>query len=366
MKNKYPQLKLYLGSIFFIFIICLIFAEALSFFALSRREKTRILPEYINFYQKYNNQVNHLRDPELAIKFPEIISSPESLMFSKFGSGLEVILLQGDSWAEHILFSPEDQKIITKFIGNKFTFIDAGTSSYSASPMTAQLDILKKDFDISPTIVIGIFDQTDIGDELCRYRDLRSFNSGRRIVEAFPLGSHELYAIEHFIQSETILRSSTFNLIKLAQLSWYGYKLKKYRMENTTRCGWGAISSFLEKGVSEEDQAYLISVINYYIKAVFENSKTKQLILVTHPHRLHLEGKYRLNINTLIKKAVNNSMYKSKIILLDFNQKLKTPKTENELDYRFVKGDLASHLNADYYANSYLIEILKRIKLFEK
>lgn len=365
MKNQYPQLKLYLGSIFIICIICFILAEALSYFALSRREKTKILPKYINFYQKYNNQVNHLRDPDLAIKFPEIISSPESLMFSKFGSGSDVILLQGDSWAEHILFSPEDQKIITKFVGKKFTFIDAGTSSYSASPMTAQLDILRKDFDISPAVVIGVFDQTDIGDELCRYRNLRSFSSERRVVEAFPLGSHELYAIEHFIQSETILRSSTFNLIKLIQLSWYGYKLKKYRIENTTRCGWSAISSFLEKGVSEEDQMYLISVINDYIEAVFDNSKTKQLILVTHPHRLHLTGKYKLNINTLIQKAVNNSIYKSKITLLDFNQNLKMPKTENELDYMFVKGDLASHLNAHYYANSYLMGILERIKLYE-
>ena len=38
--------------------------------------------------------------------------------------------------------------------------------------MASQLFILKKEFNINPTILISIIDQTDIGDELYRYRSL--------------------------------------------------------------------------------------------------------------------------------------------------------------------------------------------------
>ena len=34
---------------------------------------------------------------------------------------------------------------------------------------------MKEDFNINPKIVIAVFDQTDLGDELYRYRSKREF-----------------------------------------------------------------------------------------------------------------------------------------------------------------------------------------------
>ena len=49
----------------------------------------------------------------------------------------------------------------------KIGLINSGTTSYSPSLMQIQFDILEKDFNIKPNIIISYIDQTDIGDELC-------------------------------------------------------------------------------------------------------------------------------------------------------------------------------------------------------
>ena len=54
---------------------------------------------------------------------------------------------------------------------NNLGLINAGISSYSPSPMSIQLFILRKDFNIFPNIIIAIIDQTDIADEIYRYNN---------------------------------------------------------------------------------------------------------------------------------------------------------------------------------------------------
>ena len=47
--------------------------------------------------------------------------------------------------------------------------------------MKLQYEILKKDFNIHPDIVIAYIDQTDIGDEICRYKKKRYFKHFKKI-----------------------------------------------------------------------------------------------------------------------------------------------------------------------------------------
>ena len=54
-------------------------------------------------------------------------------------------------------------------------FINAGVTSYSPTLMRLQMDFLEKDFGIKPNIVVAYIDQTDLGDENCRYKDSRIF-----------------------------------------------------------------------------------------------------------------------------------------------------------------------------------------------
>ena len=48
--------------------------------------------------------------------------------------------------------------------------VNSGISSYSPSTMKVQYQILEKEYDIRPNYLISIIDQTDLGDELCRYK----------------------------------------------------------------------------------------------------------------------------------------------------------------------------------------------------
>ena len=60
--------------------------------------------------------------------------------------------------------------------------------------MTSQLNLLRNDFNFNPDFLIAVIDQTDIGDELCRYKNLRKRVQGKIIVEPEPVESFEYNA----------------------------------------------------------------------------------------------------------------------------------------------------------------------------
>ena len=79
------------------------------------------------------------------------------------------ILIQGDSWAERASSVGAYNYLKKESKKNNLGLINAGISSYSPSPMSIQLFILRKDFNIFPNTIVAIIDQTDIADEIYRY-----------------------------------------------------------------------------------------------------------------------------------------------------------------------------------------------------
>ena len=53
--------------------------------------------------------------------------------------------------------------------------------------MTLQLETLRDDFSIHPSIIIGIIDQTDIGDELFNYKE-QIYDTSGRLKALLPIG----------------------------------------------------------------------------------------------------------------------------------------------------------------------------------
>ena len=93
------------------------------------------------------------------------------------------VLVQGDSYMEQLTFSPEpinfSVELIQKFESEKkISFINGGTGSYAPSVMNLQLDVLEEDFNVLPNIVIAYFDQSDLGDENCRYKNNKVYENG--------------------------------------------------------------------------------------------------------------------------------------------------------------------------------------------
>ena len=95
---------------------------------------------------------------------------------------------------------------------NNFGLINAGVSSFSPSLMQLQYEILEKDFNIKPNIVVAYIDQTDIGDELCRYKDKRVYDKNNTLVavkgENYSRGTFE-YTKLFYVSEITLLYDST-------------------------------------------------------------------------------------------------------------------------------------------------------------
>ena len=118
--------------------------------------------ELFNPYVDHKKNLDFLSNkPNIYIKkkpFKEILKNSNDL-----------VLIQGDSWAE-IISSNEKILGLLKQFGekNNFSIFNSGTSSYSLSLYIAQLKILNTYYNIYPEYIILIIDQTDLGDDLYR------------------------------------------------------------------------------------------------------------------------------------------------------------------------------------------------------
>ena len=158
--------------------------------------------EIMEFHKKYSSKLNHTRGTDNSVIFDLLIENhklseedlvPESnskimnkneLLFNYIHktNNKRSILLQGDSWIEQFNFYKKSNEELIKFAAKKdVNIINAGVSSFSPTLMRIQFDILKQDFEIKPEIVVAMFDQTDIGDEICRYKNNRIFKKNKVI-----------------------------------------------------------------------------------------------------------------------------------------------------------------------------------------
>ena len=158
-------------------IICLEFFAGIQIKKLL--ERNGYTNELIKFYDHYHKELHHLgrlneADPQ----------NPSSLMFEQIGDGSSDIIIQGDSWAEQYRIE-KSKEYLKRFVqkNSQHKMILAGTGSYSPSIMTSQLFLLRNNFGYNPEILVAVIDQTDIGDELCRYKKLRKKEKGRVIVQ---------------------------------------------------------------------------------------------------------------------------------------------------------------------------------------
>ena len=168
--------------------------------------------EILEFHKKYSSRLHHTRGTDSSIIFNSLIKnhklSSRDLLEesnSKITDKKEIlfnyiyktnkkkaILLQGDSWIEQFNYYKKSKEELIKFgIKDDINIINAGTSSYSPTLMKLQFNILRDDFKIKPEIVVAMFDQTDIGDEICRYKNNRVFKNNKLI--SINLTFHDPY-----------------------------------------------------------------------------------------------------------------------------------------------------------------------------
>ncbi|OUX33761.1 MAG: hypothetical protein CBE24_01910 [bacterium TMED264] len=278
-----------------------------------------------------------------------------SLIYSKIGFGNKKILIQGDSWAELLEKDPKNRDVFLDIPNTQFLL--AGTSSYSPSLMSAQLNTIRSQFGESPETIIAIIDQTDLGDELCRYKNLREVINGKVVVRPVPPGEPGFYTLHSLFSKYEVLTSSLPFTIRLVKYEILNNQIVKRMKTSKNKCGYKDILGILKTDISDHDLNYWDNIFNEYINNVFSNSDTKHLILVTHPHKYHLNGDYVSDINNLVSNNVRKSQHKDKITLLNPFQDYKIKKI-NEI---FIEDDTYSHLQPNYITNYYLPKIIQAL-----
>ena len=340
--------------------------------------------ENLNFHQKYSTQIHHLRGGGEWFKNNELLVS--EYLFStinNFSKNQKNILFQGDSWAEQLTNKKRKnyylaENRVKKFsLRNNFGFINAGVSSYSPTVMKLQFKILKRDFNINPNIVIAVFDQTDIGDEHCRYKNNTVYNNNELVAvkedsySGKPFDYSQVYGESKVLLENDSKFIKTYNLINFK--IYYSYKkfiYKKFKNKKITpkskikdwgKCYWPEIQSYLKSSNQSELKYFSESIVNY-VNYLLIDGKVEKLLLVSFPHKNHLDGvgadtKYKHNISNII----DDIDFKNKNIYhLNFSKLISKNKILLD-ENTYYKNDPYSHLSDDFYSSIFIKEILNNI-----
>jgi hypothetical protein len=299
----------------------------------------------VKFYRKYENQVNHLRDPSLRSKAAHL-NQTSDLLFSSLSQqdANYSVLITGDSWGEKFATDVDSYQTLSFFSKSEHVnFTLSGTSSYSPTLLGVQSHILKRDFDLSFNAAFILVDNTDIGDELCRYRSVVEVaQNGSKIVKKFGASDKmAAYFLDNELYINEVLNSDDYALKKLFLLVLK--KLGTYKYQNN--CGWTEISKYLYE-INEEDASYFESSVEYMINEIKRNSPDVSIHILTVPHRKHISEEYKVNTSMLINKVLNNNDFE-KVEHHDFSDAINQLLQEGfDLDDIYVVGDKASHLTS--------------------
>lgn len=340
----------FLIFIFFIFILSL---EFISKKFVSKNYGTKYSIETLEIYKKYYNTVNHLRNPWLF--------NSQNLIYSTVGNGKNSIVFQGDSWSEQLVEKKNTNKLFTFSSKNNLKLYLFGTSSYSPSLYNAQLELILNEFNIKPKQIVSFIDHSDIGDELCRYKNSLKEVNGKYIVLPFvDSDEQQIFDLDATFTRLNILLSSDYNLIKLVKLFYLKFE-EKLNENRQKKCSSEKILSYLEMGISDNEKEYLIEILKRYFLNVLKVKELEKFIIVTHPHKKHLTNHYILKIDELIQASLIQIPKDVRVKILDFDSFTKDFISDDDINSVFVKDDSFSHLNKKYYNKYFLENILNEI-----
>jgi len=343
------QKQIIFSLILFIFLIfsCFISAHFVMKSYYAKKEKY-LFQNYdqLNFYAKYLDKLHHLRGPDPGNKtYTEV----HQFLFNYLNKDTSktTVLIQGDS-RSHGLNSEEALQALSDigFI-NKFNIINAGTTSYSISPMLVQLDILKNDFKIEPEILVSFVDPTDIGDDVCRYKDLLKYDNNGKIVSlSREPNNGNIYWYDYTLLGSKINLYEGFKSRYLLDLLDYIITDRIFQGEKT--CGFGEIQKPLINQI-EESNVYFKKLIVEYIEKAFSSNKLKKLYFVTYPHVQHYSDKaygvkYQTKISDLVNEVIAENNLKNKIYHINLYDNDIFPEMNNNFFEYFIEGDHGSHL----------------------
>ena len=309
--------------------------------------KTEIMSEIKN-YLRY---VNHSRDQSFplglqkASKKPVNHGEPSIYIFSEYrekNSDKPVLLLQGDSWAEGLEENALDAFLEMASVSG-LELIAAGTTSFSPTNMASQLRYMKSR-GINVASTIAFIDQTDLGDESCRYKRQVVFNPEipETVARVKPYQTHGLTVFEY----GPLVSMNEMPLMAPRLLAEMIYRVR--RLMNDFRgikhCSWNEIKAPLAKP-DKQAIAYFVRSLKAYLQTYAELYPGSQLTLVSYPHKGHLAGEYSYEIGSAISTVIAEFNW---VDYLDMHSQALLHNNLPSVHF-YEPDDLASHPTAEGY-----------------
>jgi len=340
-----------------LFSFSLIYLLVFGWVKIFERYKSRnffVNLESLNYHEKYSNKVHHLRG-----KLPEDYVNKKInkedyffTLFSKFTKDKQNYLIQGDSWAEYLTFNPLANKSIERIIKEKgIGFVNGGISSFSPSPMKVQYEIFEKEYNFKPDYLITIIDQTDIGDELCRYKHNIIENNDGSVKFITRENNTEAVGDYSKYYSFSRILFEKESLTNIYVTNYYFYKTIKsirskiyylikdgFKNRNNYKCRFGQIQKYLYHSENSDIQ-YFKKRTQEYLDFLERKKYLKKIFIVTFPHKKHLTKDYKINISNII----NELNLSKKVTHINFTKIIKDKDFNSENIY--FMNDPASHLN---------------------
>lgn len=336
MFKNYRNFIFSLITFLFIFLFFEVGVRTLIHF---KKEQLFQSKEKLEFYKKYINYLNHMRDASLN---PENAQNYLfNYIFQKDSEENEfnTILFQGDSQTEGLNFLKKEK--LKNLFNNKATIINAGTTSYSPSLMSVQFDILVNDFKLRPNIVVAIIDSTDIGDENCRYKKLTKIENNKIIKVKKVDERGEFYFYENNFLFSEIYLSKFPKIIYIPKI--FNHFIK-YNLNTLSNCKFDAIQNYLIKN-NNLDQDYFKFILEKYINNVSSYDFVKKLYIVSFPHIQHYDKKYYgIKYNVKTSDLINSIELNTKVVHLNFFEDEIFKEYKSDLFKIYLKNDPASHL----------------------
>ena len=287
---------------------------------------------------------------------------------------------------EQLTFPVDDNfisvELVQKFKSNKkIAFINGGTGSYSPSLMSLQLDVLEHDFKIFPNIIIAYIDQTDIGDENCRYKNNKVYKDG--VLKLIQPEAHlmyrdlfnysQIYGISKIFLKDNSKISKTFQLINFkfkygitkSSIRFYRKYISNSKLNKSKliKCYGGEIANYLINP-NDADIKYFADSIREYLKKIDQKKHVKKVFLITAPHKKHFyknsdqKTSYKLNVSDVVNSVLKD---KKNITHIDFSKILLNDKN---FDYKNIWHVDNMHFNTNTHGKLFIQTILDELSKY--
>lgn len=322
----------------------------------------------LNFHIKYSNKIHHLRDSNRwgAKENEYLFSIINKKDFNK------TLLLQGDSWIEQISENKDSISAIKLFSNRmQLNTINAGITSFAPSLMHVQYKILKKDFKIIPNILIIYIDQTDLGDEKCRYLKKKVYSNTGNLIninrEKFTRATFDYTKIYEY--SNLYLAKNNFKTvikfpyIKVKYVLKRNYTLLQSIINNgwsnrsVYKCGFHEIRKELLNH-NENTKLVFQNSLKEYLNFLKNEEILEKILIVSYPHKGHFDKTYNVNVSDYIDEVLKNAN-DERIEHLNMSNKYFSDDLINNM---YIKGDPSSHLKNIFHKKIFVDNILSSLK----